>query len=682
MPNRLARETSPYLLQHANNPVDWHPWAEEALERSKREQKPIFLSIGYSACHWCHVMEHESFEDETIAAALNEHFVCIKVDREERPDLDQIYMACVQMMTGRGGWPMSVFLTPELKPFYGGTYWPPDDRQGMPGFLRVVNAVHDAWENRREQALAQAEDITQHIRDAELLPGDSEAINEGLLRSAAVRLEQAFDFSHGGFGRAPKFPHPMDLEVLLRYYRRDPREGVLQMVKLTLDKMSRGGIYDHLAGGFARYSVDERWLVPHFEKMLYDNALLTNAYLSGYLVTGDAHYARVARETCDYILQYMTDATGGFHSTEDADSEGEEGKFYVWTPAEIYEAIGTLRGTRFCQVYDVSSHGNFEESNILNLPKSLEQCATLHHWDLAELERELAEDRAKLLEVRDQRIRPGKDDKILVSWNALMIDALARAAGVLDEPRYLAAAQRAADFILTTMRDADGRLLHSYRSGEAKFAAYLDDYAYFINALVSLYEADFSSRWIDTAVQLAEIVMQRFHDPHLGGFFYTADDHEVLIARNKDVQDSSVPSASGMTATALLRLGTLCGRHDLLEAARGTLELATGLMEKAPTAAGQSLIAADMLIGPLSEMVLVAERADQDFADVVKALHATYLPNAVVAARIGNASVPTALESLFTGRTASGGEVSLYICQQHACHAPVVGKAAILATLK
>jgi uncharacterized protein YyaL (SSP411 family) len=498
-----------------------------------------------------------------------------------------------------------------------------------------------------------------------------------------VQLEQSFDFTHGGFGRAPKFPHPLDLGVLLRFWKREPSEGVLNMVRLTLDKMARGGIYDHLAGGFARYSVDERWLVPHFEKMLYDNALLTNAYLEGYLATGDEDYARVARETCDYILNYMTDETGGFHSTEDADSEGEEGKFYVWSPAEIMALLGAARGNRFCQIYNVTPEGNFEGQNILNLKVSLQQYAKLHQLDFETLRGELAADRARLLAVRDQRVRPGKDDKILVNWNGLMIDALARAAGVLDDERYLHAAQRATTFLLAEVRGEDGRLLHTYRSGSAKFNAYLDDYAYLANALVSLYEADFNERWIDEAVALAEYMLEHFHDPHAGAFFYTADDHEQLIARQKDFQDSSVPSGNGMAATALLRLATLTGRNDFYEAARDTLEQATGLMEKAPTAAGQLLIAADLLIGPRVEWVLCAGDDPGEFHEALASLRAQFLPNKIVASRTSTAAShhSEALDPLFADRTPREGRTTLYICENFTCQAPLVGGEAIRAAI-
>ena len=391
MPNRLADESSPYLLQHKDNPVDWFPWGEEALAKSRAEDKPIFLSIGYSACHWCHVMEHESFESDDVAAILNEHFVSIKVDREERPDLDQIYMNAVVMLTQRGGWPMSVFLTPDGKPFYGGTYWPPEDRMGMPGFKRVLASVLDAWKNKREQLDEQATFLTQKLQESDFAAGSGQGLSDDILQASALKLERSFDFTHGGFGNAPKFPHSMDLQVLLRLWKRLGRDRLLDMVKLNLDKMAAGGIYDHLAGGFARYSVDERWLVPHFEKMLYDNALLTSAYWEGFLATGDEHYANVVRETCNYILAYMTDEAGGFHSTEDADSEGVEGKFYVWTPEEILRILGDEAGERFCYVYDVTPAGNFEGHSILNLPKTIEQSAKIKGWDVDELTAELAE---------------------------------------------------------------------------------------------------------------------------------------------------------------------------------------------------------------------------------------------------------------------------------------------------
>ena len=682
MPNRLADESSPYLLQHANNPVDWHPWGEEALARAKEEQKPIFLSIGYSACHWCHVMEHESFENEAIAGELNNRFVNIKVDREERPDLDQIYMNAVQLMTGRGGWPMSVFLTPDLQPFFGGTYWPPDARMGMPGFGQVIAAVDDAWQNRRDQAIAQAGELTSQLQQVGGAESNAEELRPELLGGAAAQLERVFDFTHGGFGSAPKFPHAMDLQVLLRLWFRTRRDGLLDMVKLNLDKMASGAIYDHLAGGFARYSVDERWLVPHFEKMLYDNGLLTGAYLDGYLATGNPGYATIVRETLDYILSYMTDSTGGFHSTEDADSEGEEGKFYVWMPGEIKEILGDDRGERFCYVYDVTSSGNFEGNNLLNLPKSIEQCAALRDWDAEQLRSELVEDRRKLLEVRDRRIRPAKDDKILASWNALMIDAMARAGAILGDERYVAAASSAADFILAEMRRTDGRLLHSWRHGSAKFDAYLDDYGYLINALVSLYEATFDEHRIDQAIKLTDVLTQHFADRARGGFFFTADDHEQLIARNKDIHDSSVPSGNSMAATALLRLAKLTGRSDLFEAARSTLESAVGVMQNSAMAAGQMLVATDMLFGPTKEIAIVASTAEEVHA-AANGLHRQFVPNRVIAGRHEAQDHQSPhLNPLFEGKEAVEGEPFVFVCENFACQAPVQGASAIDALWK
>jgi uncharacterized protein YyaL (SSP411 family) len=678
MPNRLAEESSPYLLQHAENPVDWHPWGQQAIERARNEDKPIFLSIGYSACHWCHVMEHESFENQFLADKLNRAFVCIKVDREERPDLDQIYMNAVQLMTGHGGWPMSVFLTPELQPFYGGTYWPPVARQGMPGFGDVLEGVIDAWNNRRDQALEQAGRLTEHLQQIGRHERPEHELDVNRLFAAAGKLERHFDFTNGGFGSAPKFPHPMDLSLLLRVWQRTGRDGVLDRVRLTLDKMARGGIYDHLGGGFARYSVDERWLVPHFEKMLYDNALLAGTYLEGFLATGNREYAQTVRQTCDYVLRYMTDDQGGFHSTEDADSEGEEGKFYVWTLDQITQVLGPERGERFCHVYDVTEAGNFEGNSILNLPKSIEQHAAMLGLDGAALAAELDESRKELLAVRDQRIRPAKDDKILVSWNALMIDSMSRAAGALREPAYLTAAQNAAHFLLSELKRSDGRLFHSWRHGRAHHAAYLDDYADLVQALHSLYEASFDERWIDEAVQLADILLAHFYDSSEGGFYFTADDHEKLIARNKDVHDSSVPSGNGMAASALWRLGKLCGRNDFLDASARTVSFAQGIMEESPTAAGQLWLAADWQMGPVREIVLYGEPAE--IAELGTTFRSHYLPRDVISARpMTQPNGSRHLAALHAGKSAEAGVPTAYVCQDFTCQTPVVGAEQIAA---
>jgi len=683
MSNRLANESSPYLLQHQNNPVGWYPWGAEALEAARREDKPIFLSIGYSACHWCHVMEHESFENDAIARVLNENFVPIKVDREERPDLDQIYMNAVQMLTGHGGWPMSVFLTPDLKPFYGGTYWPPQSSRGMPGFDQILAAVIDAWKNRREQALTAADQLTAELQNVgQVAGGDADELNLDLIDAAVGQLRRVFDNTYGGFGQAPKFPHPMDLQLLVRVAQRSGQQGPLDMVRLTLDRMAAGGIYDHLGGGFARYSVDAQWLVPHFEKMLYDNALLAGAYLDAHLVTGDANYARVLRETLNYVIREMTDPAGGFYSTEDADSEGHEGLFYTWTPDEIDAVLGEERGAAFGRVYDVSDVGNFEGRNILNLPKTLVQCAAILTREPHELAAELAESREKLFGAREKRVRPGRDDKVIVAWNGLMIDAMARAGAGLNEPEYVITASEAASFILSRMRGDDGRLLHTWRGGSAKLNAYLDDYASLANSLVTLYEASFNERWIDEAVALMDIVLRDFTDPVGGGFFYTAADHEKLIARSKELTDSSTPSGNGLAATVLLRLGRLLGRADYLDAAERTLAAAAPTMQRSPLAAGQMLLALDRYLGPANELVLVGDMGRSETKDAIAAIHRRYLPRSVIAARDfrqsdADGAQSSHLDEIFTGKESSDGQPVLFVCQNFACQEPVIGLAAI-----
>jgi len=688
MPNRLAQEMSPYLLQHRDNPVDWYPWGEEALEKARREDKPIFLSIGYSACHWCHVMEHESFENEAIARELNEHFVPIKVDREERPDLDQIYMNAVQMLTGRGGWPMSVFLTPELKPFYGGTYWPPHSSRGMPGFDQVLAAVIDAWKNRREQALEAAEQLTAELQDIDRVSGgDASQLSMRFIENAVSQLRRAFDRTYGGFGTAPKFPHAMDLQLLMRVAHRTGEPDLLDIVRLTLHRMAVGGIYDLLGGGFHRYSVDDRWLVPHFEKMLYDNALLAGAYLDAYLLTGDVDYARVLRETLNYVLRDMTDAEGGFYSTEDADSEGHEGLFYTWTPEEIKQVLGEERGETFCRVYDVTDVGNFEGRNILNQPKTLEQCAAILRRDTHELAAELAESREKLFAARAKRVRPGRDDKVIVAWNGLMIDAMARAGATLNEPAYLVAASKAASFLLSRMRDRDGRLLHTWRAGRAKFAAYLDDYTALANGLVSLYEADFNERWIEEAVRLMDLVMEMFADRVKGGFYYTSADHERLITRTKELTDSSTPSGNALAATVLLRLGRLLGRADYSDAAVKTLAAAATVLERIPTACGQMLMALDRYLGPAYELVLVGNQTRDDTRRAISAMQRRFLPRVVMAvrdaasaeARVTRTSL---LDEVFAGKESVDGQPVLYVCHNFTCQAPVGGLAAIESRLE
>ena len=677
MPNQLAHESSPYLLQHASNPVNWYPWGPEALELSRSQDKPIFLSIGYSACHWCHVMEHESFEDEQIAGTLNDHFVSIKVDREERPDLDQIYMNAVQMMSGRGGWPMSVFLTPQLKPFFGGTYWPPQSRQGMPGFDQVLASIIDAWNTRREQADQQANELVDRLGQVGTIAGSGQDASLELLWAAESELQRSADRVRGGFGSAPKFPHSVALQLLMRIHHRRPSSDLLELVRLNLDQMAHGGIYDHLAGGFARYSVDADWLVPHFEKMLYDNAQLVDAYLDGYLLTGDLEYARIATETLDYQLNYMTDEEGGFHSTEDADSEGVEGKFYVWTPAEITQLLGEEAGERFCFVYDVSESGNFEGSNILNLPRTIEQSAQDRGWDEDELKAELTQSRAALLEVRDRRVRPAKDDKVLTSWNGLMIHSMARAAGILDDEKYLLAAQEAARFVLDNMQRPDQRLLHCWRAGEAKVDAFLDDYANLANALVTLYEASFEQQWIDEAVRLAGIIMEQFHDEQEGGFFYTANDHEPLIARNKEIFDNATPSSSAMAAMALLRLGKLCGNTTFLEAAEEVIREGTGVMERSAIGGAQLLVVLDMKLGPTPEIVILGDTKDEETAALLHDLRHRFLPNRILACAASADDIESVnLKGAFVGKEQLDESVTVYVCENFSCQQPVIGQQA------
>lgn len=672
-PNRLANETSPYLLQHAYNPVDWHPWGEEALEKARVEGKPIFLSVGYSACHWCHVMERESFESPAMAELLNERFVNIKVDREERPDIDQIYMNAVQAMTGRGGWPMSVFLTPDGRPFFGGTYYPPEDRHGMPGFRRVILSVDQAWKTRRGEIEASAGEMTNHLADLAKLP-KTEGPNDlghDVLEAAATALRRQFDPVHGGFGQAPKFPHPMDLKFLMRHAARTGDAHAMQMVRQTLDKMARGGIYDHLRGGFARYSTDAKWLAPHFEKMLYDNALLASAYTEAWQLTGLPEFARVTRETLDYLIACMTDPMeGGFYATEDADSEGVEGKYYVWSKQEIETLLGPERAARFCTIYDVSPEGNWEGHNILNLIKPLDQVAASLGMEEEALRSELHVDRAKLLSVRDRRIPPGKDTKMLTGWNGLALSAFADAAWTLDEPRYLAAAKACAAFIKRRMVGPDGLLLHSYKDGQPRFNAYLDDYAAVIDGLTRLFEACGDRQWLELAESLTATMISEFKDEANGGFFYTGNRHEKLILRNKDYQDNATPSGNALAATALARLGRLTGQARYTDEAWSTLKSMSSILKRFPMAAGQGLIALDFLLSGGPEVVVVSPLADENYKQSRRLWAQRFQPGRVIMGNV--AGVLDDLE-LARGRGAISGQVTSYICKAQSCEAPVIG---------
>lgn len=678
MTNRLALESSPYLLQHQNNPVDWFPWGEEALQLSKTENKPIFLSIGYSACHWCHVMEHESFENQAIAHELNERFVCIKVDREERPDLDQIYMNAVQVLTGRGGWPMSVFLTPDLKPFYGGTYWPPTSRHGMPGFDQVIVAVGKAWEENHVAVVESAERLTNQLLHMAAQTSELGELTNDLLTRSSSNFRQTYDRKYGGFGGAPKFPAPMSLRLLMRVWYRSREDFTLEMVTSTLDRMAAGGIYDHLGGGFARYSVDARWLVPHFEKMLYDNAQLAVAYLEAFQITGYENYSRVVRETLDYVLRDMTDPTGGFFSTEDADSEGVEGKFYTWTPEQLREVLGEDAAATFAEVYDVTEAGNFEHTNILNLPKTIEQQAAILGREVKSLQNELSDSRRELFAAREQRIHPHKDDKVITAWNGLMIEALALAGAVLDEPRYLDAAHKATEFIEKNLRRDDGRLLHTWRHGKAKVDAYLDDYTYLANGLITLYESTGEARYLDHAIGLIDDVLLHFGSEGQGGFYFTADDQERLLTRNREFADNAVPSANAMATIVLIKLAKLTGSETYLNAAEQTMQAAVELMQRYPSGTAQMLLAVDLYLGPTYEVVLAAGNSAESRSVCFELLR-RFIPNKVIA--WASKSAPKSLTELLQGKESSSGLPTLYVCEGFTCQAPVVGQEEIAHTL-
>ncbi len=681
-PNRLIHETSPYLLEHAHNPVDWYPWGAEARARAKREDKPIFLSIGYSACHWCHVMARESFEDTSLAAMLNKHFVSIKVDREERPDLDEIYMAAVQIMTRRGGWPMSVFLTPELEPFYGGTYFPPKDRPGMPGFRTVLQGVIEAWGARRSEIARSAAELTRLIRQATSGPHDGAAtLDASILEDAANRLQQTSDAKHGGFGGAPKFPPVHALGFLLRQWHRTRDAALLDMVTLTLDRMASGGVYDHLGGGFHRYSVDDRWLVPHFEKMLYDSAQLTQAYLEGYQATANPAYGQVARETLDYVLRDMTDSSGGFYSSEDADSEGEEGKFYLWTHGEVVATLGAEDAARFAQAYQVTPDGNFTSheayharKNILHLSEPVTDAA------LGAL---LAPMCTKLLAARSVRPRPGRDEKFLTSWNALMISAFAKGHQVLGDERYRTAAVRAADFVLTQLV-RDGQLLRTRGGGESRLPAFLDDYASMIAALLDVYESTFDRRWLAEANILARSMIERFWDGEAGGFFFTSDTHQGLIARTKPMYDGAEPSGNAVAALALMRLGRLVNNDEYSAKAQCLVEATAAGMTSAPEGHLRMLWALAFHLTPPKEIAIIGAYDSPEAAALLDALHSRFVPGKIIA--FGNPEAEDFAEAekaipLLASKKPVSGRAAAYVCENYTCKAPVTTPEALLAAL-
>ncbi len=678
--NRLAGETSPYLLQHAANPVDWYPWGPEALERARVEQKPIFLSIGYSACHWCHVMEEESFENPAIAAVMNRYFVNVKVDREERPDLDEIYMKAVQAMTGSGGWPMSVFLTPDLEPFFGGTYFPPVRKYGRASFPEILEALGADWQRSRDGIVQRGRAMADMIRKEGTTRTAAE-VDPRALPAGFLALSESFDERWGGFGGAPKFPHAMDLRPVLRHWLRTRDARALAMARTTFDRMSQGGMYDQLGGGFHRYSTDEQWLIPHFEKMLYDNALLVPAYLEAHLATGEPEYARIARECCDWALREMTTPEGAFASSQDADSEGEEGKFFAWTPAELAAVLGPERGAWAAEWYGVTPEGNFEHgTSALGRPRAAADVAETLGTDVARLEPAMAEARRLLFEAREKRVHPHTDDKVLASWNGLMISALAQAHQALGEPRYLAAARNAASYVLEHMRRDDGALLATARGGKAKLNAYLDDNAFTIQGLLDLYESDFDPRWIREALALAEHVEKRFADATNGGYFTTSDDHERLLARLKAPHDGALPAGQSVHALNLLRLAELTGRGDLAQRAEGVIHSVGALVNRFPQAFGQLLIALDFLASSPREIVVAGEPGAAATQAMLAAIRGEFLPQRVVA--LADRRADLGLMPLLDGKTAEAGKARAYVCRNYACKAPVDTPEALVEQLR
>ena len=690
--NRLAQEKSPYLLQHAHNPVDWHPWGEEAFETARRENKPIFLSIGYSTCHWCHVMERESFENEEIAALLNRDYVAIKVDREERPDVDRIYMTFVQLTTGSGGWPMSVWLTPEREPFFGGTYFPPENRWGHPGFGSVLTQVASAWRNNRDQVVESAHDVveqlTKHVEVAGSRTGV--AFDQATLESAFSVFRRTFDARTGGFGSAPKFPRVSIHNFLLRYYARTRNQEALDMVLLTLREMARGGMYDQLGGGFHRYSVDDRWFVPHFEKMLYDQAQIAVSYLEAFQATGDRHYAATARGIFDYVLRDMTDREGGFYSAEDADSAIDsaqpdlkgEGAFYIWSLQEIRSLVGAPASEWFCYRYGVREgtnvdndpHGEFTGKNILYQQHTLEETAQHFGQPTGEVDATLEHAARLLLEARAKRVRPHLDDKILTSWNGLMISAFAKGGAVLEEPRYAEAARRAAGFVIRCLYDpAAGTLLRRYRAGDAAIPGFLDDYALLVQGLLDLYEAQFDLRNLQLAIRLTEKQQDLFEDGAQGAFYSTTEGERDLVLRVKEDYDGAEPSGNSVSVMNLVRLAQITNRDQFRQSASRALAAFASRLSVAPMAVPQLLAACEFVIGQPREIILAGSRDSAGVQALLRELHQRFVPNRVVllvdSAEAREALAP-GIPSIESMRPVNGGATA-YVCRDYTCQLPV-----------
>ena len=684
MANHLAHETSPYLLQHADNPVDWYPWGDEAFAQARAQDKPILLSIGYSACHWCHVMAHESFEDRATAAYINKHFIPVKVDREERPDVDDIYMqATLVFNRGQGGWPMTVFLTPEGHPFHAGTYYPPEPRYGMPSFRQVMEAVVDVYRNKRDEVEQTGRGIIAELsRELNGAPATADLLTTDLLDDAADSLIRRADPVHGGLTRdKPKFPNPVNLEYLLRFHHATGSEPALQVVLLALRKMAEGGLNDQLGGGFHRYSVDERWLVPHFEKMLYDNALLARVYLHAYQITGELFFRDVVEDTLDYILREMTSPAGGFYSAQDADSEGEEGKFYVWSLAEIRAALdGVVDHLDALLVYwGVTEAGNFEGKNILHVADMLERVAVRHGLTVEQMREEVAAARTVLFTLRKRRAAPARDEKVLAAWNGMTLAALAEAARVLGRDDYREAAVRSANFLLREMSSADGRLWRTHKDGVSKINGYLEDYAHVIDGLLELYMTTFEPRWFSEAQRLADVVLAHFSAED-GGFYDTSDDHDTLVMRPRSTQDNVMPSGSAQMAYDLLRLTGWTGETRYEDAALGVYRALGETLRAYPMVFGMMLTGVDLFLRRPAEIALVGDPSQPEIAAMLRVVREPYRPRALVALSPANAGAE-AVPALLRGRTLREGSPAAYVCENFVCAAPVTSSAALAAQL-
>lgn len=689
--NRLAKEKSPYLLQHADNPVDWYPWGEEAFEKARNEDKPIFLSIGYSTCHWCHVMEHESFEDSIVAALLNEYFVCIKVDREERPDIDNIYMAVCQMMTGSGGWPLTIIMTPDKKPFFAGTYFPKETRFGRIGMLELIPRIGDAWNTRRDELLKSADNVVSHLQD-QSSPKGTISLGEQTLKEAFIQFQQKFDDGRGGFQGQRKFPTAHNLSFLLRYWKRTQDETALHIVEKTLQEMRKGGIYDHIGLGFHRYATDPNWLVPHFEKMLYDQAINAIAYIEAYQVTGKKEYARTATEIFTYILRDMTSPEGGFYSAEDADSEGEEGKFYLWTTNEIVEILGEKEGKFISKIFNVKDSGNFRDeasgsktgNNILHLNSSSEKLAKLNNMELPDFLKRVEAARNKLFDIREKRIHPLKDDKILTDWNGLMIAALSKGAQVLDKNEYAHAAKDAADFILKHLQQSNGQLIKRYRDGVASLPAHLDDYAFFTWGLLELYETTFEIKYLKKAIQLTDVTIDLFWDEKNGAFFFTSDEGEALITRTKEIYDGALPSGNSVAALNLLRIGRITGNPEFEKMAESIGKIFSEQVNRSPSGYSQLLMAIDFAVGPSYEVVLVGKPDTDDTENMINHLQQSFIPNKVLLFKSTDESTPgiVKLAGFTETQVSIGGKTTAYVCQNYACKIPTTSIDEMISFLK